>query len=96
MKKVSPKKRAQEERGRGGIVRMPYELITIIGTIGGLILTATVALAGLILTQSRAIRSELGELRGRISRLEDRLARLEGALDVLREFFVRPGRGTPF
>ncbi len=75
---------------------MPSELITIIGSIGGLILTATVALAGLILTQSRAIRSELGELRGRIFRLEDRLARLEGALDVLREFFVSPGRGTPF
>lgn len=73
---------------------MPYELITIIGSIGGLILTATVALAGLILTQSRAIRSELGELRGRISRLEKRLARFEGTLDVLREFFVGRGRGT--
>ena len=73
---------------------MPYELITIIGSIGGLVLTATVALAGLILAQSRAIRSELGELRGRISRLENRLARLEGALDVLREFFARRGRGT--
>ena len=73
---------------------MPYELITIIGSIGGLILTAAVALAGLILTQLRAIRSELGELRGRISRLEERLARLEGTLDVLREFFVGRGRGT--
>ena len=80
---------------------MPYELITIIGSIGGLILTAIIALGGLILTQSRAIRSGLSEIRGRISRLEERIsrleersARLEGTLDVLREFFVKRGRGT--
>ena len=36
----------------------------------------------------------LGDLRNRMGRLEERMARLEGTLDVLREFFVRNGRGT--
>ena len=35
-----------------------------------------------------------GNLRNRMGRLEERMARLEGTLDVLREFFVRNGRGT--
>ena len=34
------------------------------------------------------------DLRNRMGRLEERMARLEGTLDVLREFFVRNGRGT--
>lgn len=37
------------------------QLLTIIFSIGGLVLTATIALAGLILAQSRALRSELRE-----------------------------------
>ena len=36
----------------------------------------------------------LRNLRNRMGRLEERMARLEGTLDVLREFFVRNGRGT--
>ena len=36
----------------------------------------------------------IGDLRNRMGRLEERMARLEGTLDVLREFFVRNGRGT--
>ena len=70
---------------------------------GDLILT--VALAGLIVAQSRSIRSELREaareraaLRDRMesqnSDLRDRLGRIEGYLDLLREFFVGSGRGT--
>ena len=38
--------------------------------------------------------TENGNLRDRMGRLEERMARLEGTLDVLREFFVRNGRGT--
>lgn len=38
--------------------------------------------------------NEIGNLRNRMGRLEERMARLEGTLDVLREFFVRNGRGT--
>ena len=36
----------------------------------------------------------LRNLPNRMGRLEERMARLEGTLDVLREFFVRNGRGT--
>ena len=81
------------------------QLLTIIISI----LTATIALGGLILAQSRALRSELREglreatreraaLRDRMesqnSDLRDRLGRIEGYLDLLREFFVGGGRGT--
>ena len=73
------------------------------------ILTATIALGGLIRAQSRALCSELREglpeaareraaLRDRMesqnSDLRDRLGRIEGYLDLLREFFVSGGRGT--
>ena len=74
---------------------------------GDLILTVSLALAlaGLIVAQSRSIRSELREaareraaLRDRMesqnSDLRDRLGRIEGYLDLLREFFVGSGRGT--
>lgn len=107
------------------------QLLTIILSLGVLILAATFALARLILVQSRATRRELseqisslrsdlhsglqeatqertmlrnrmdrqiGEIRqhvdGRIGDLRDRLGRIEGYLDILREFFVRSGRGT--
>ena len=77
------------------------QLLTIIVPLEGLILTVSLALGGLILAQSRAVRSELRdaarertELRDRMGRLEERMARLEGTLDVLREFFVGSGRGT--
>ena len=81
------------------------QLLTIIISI----LTATIALGGLILAQTRTIRSELREglreatreraaLRDRMesqnSDLRDRLGRIEGYLDLLREFFVGGGRGT--
>ena len=49
----------------------------------------------------RSIRSVRGELRSfrdrvddQIGDLRDRLGRIEGTLDVLRDFFVRNGRGT--
>lgn len=34
------------------------------------------------------------DLRNRMGRLEKRMARFEGTLDVLRQFFVRNGRGN--
>ena len=40
------------------------------------------------------LESQIGDLRERIGRLEERMARLGGTLDVLREFFLRNGRGT--
>ncbi len=49
----------------------------------------------------RSIRSVRGELRSfrdrvddQIGDLRDRMGRIEGTLDVLRDFFVRKGRGT--
>ena len=36
----------------------------------------------------------MGNLLDRMGRFEGRVARLEGTLDVLRDFFVRKGRGT--
>ncbi len=49
----------------------------------------------------RSIRSARGELRSfrdrvdeQIGDLRDRMGRIEGTLDVLRDFFVRDGRGT--
>ena len=78
------------------------QLLTIIISI----LTATIALGGLILAQTRALRSELRDglreatreraaLRDRMesqnSDLRDRLGRIEGYLDLLREFFVGGG-----
>ncbi len=81
------------------------QLLTIINSI----LTATIALGGLILAQSRALRSELREglreaaaertaLRDRMeaqnSVLRDRLGRIECYLDLLRQFFVGGVRGT--
>ena len=81
------------------------QLLTIIISI----LTATIALGGVILAQSRALRSELREglreaateraalrdrMESRNSDLRDRLGRIEGYLDWLRQFFVGGGRGT--
>ncbi len=49
----------------------------------------------------RSIRSVRGELRSfrdrvddQIGDLRDRMGRIEGTLEVLRDFFVRKGRGT--
>jgi len=42
----------------------------------------------------KGLRGEISDLGNRMGRLEERMARLEGTLDVLREFFVRNGRGT--
>ena len=72
---------------------MTLELMTIVA--------ATITLGGLILTQSRAAARERAEIRERMSRLEERMARLEermarleGTLDVLREYYLGPGRGA--
>lgn len=40
------------------------------------------------------LSSRMGRLEKRMGRLEERMARLEGTLDVLREFFLRSGRGN--
>ena len=45
-------------------------------------------------SQMDGLEKRIGDLRDRMRRLEERMARLEGTLDVLREFFVRNGRGT--
>ena len=41
---------------------MPYELVTIV-SIGGLILTAAIALTGLILVQAHSTRTEVQDIR---------------------------------
>ena len=60
------------------------------------ICSGLLVLAGLILTQSRAIRSELREaarerteLRSQIGELRERMAHLEGLLEGLREAITR-------
>ena len=71
------------------------QLLTIIVSLGGLILTSTIAIVGLNLAQSRAIRSEMREaarertafrdhVDTQIGTLRDRLGRIEGRLDELR------------
>ena len=46
----------------------------------------------------RGLRGEVADLRQHVDQhngdLRDRLGRIEGYLDVLRDFFVRNGRGT--
>ena len=69
------------------------QLLTIIVSLDGLILTVALALAGLIMARSRSIRSELREAARERSEIRERLGRIEGDLDVLREFFVGSGRG---
>lgn len=77
---------------------MQDQLVTILVAIG----SATVALAGLILVQTRTLRQDLKDLRGEVASLRDRIgqieaslgervARIEGRLDELREFFFRSG-----
>ena len=61
---------------------MSAELIGILG-VGATLLGAAIALAGLVLIQSRAIRSELRDAARERAGLRDRLARLEGLLDGL-------------
>ena len=71
------------------------QLLTIIASLGGLILTSTIAIVGLILAQSRVVRSKLRDIRNRMddqignlrdrmesqnSDLRDRLGRIEAIL----------------
>ena len=60
---------------------------------GGLILTVALALAGLILVQARATRSEVRDIRERmdvqIGELRERMAHLGGLLEGLREAITR-------
>lgn len=51
-------------------------------------------IVGVMLYLHRITRQDIRDIRNRMGRLEERLARLEGTLDVLRDFFVRKGRGT--
>ena len=53
------------------------------------IITVGIALAGLILAQSRAIRSELREAARERGELRERMAHLEGLLEGLREAITR-------
>ena len=70
---------------------MSNELMPIISSIGD----ATIALAGLILDQSRSLRRHMAQMKShlesQIGELRDRMGRIEGYLDVLREFFVGKG-----
>ena len=52
------------------------------------ILAAAIALGGLILTQTGALRAEVRRLADRVDALADRVARIEGQLDVLREMLT--------
>lgn len=61
------------------------QLLTIIVSLGGLILTVGIVLAGFILAQARTPRSELQDFRNQIGELRKRMAHLEGLLDGLRE-----------
>ena len=65
------------------------QLLTIIISLGGLILTVGIALAGFILSQSRTVRSELQDIRHQIGELRERMAHLEGLLEGLREAITR-------
>ena len=49
------------------------------------IISATIALAGLILNGQSNIRKELGGMRKEINDLRERMARLEGLMEGLRE-----------
>lgn len=60
---------------------MHDQLVTIIVSIGGLILTSTIAIVGLILVQSRAIRREMAQAE---SRLRDDTAQLRQDMRELR------------
>ena len=64
-------------------------ITTVVIPIGVAILGATITIIGFILTQSRAIRSELREAARERAELRDRMGRIEGTLDVLREFLLR-------
>ncbi|MDE2926189.1 MAG: hypothetical protein OXT71_07320 [Acidobacteriota bacterium] len=71
---------------------MPDQFTTVTLPISG----GFLLLAGLILTQSRAIRSELREaaqerteLRNQIGELRERMAHLQGLLEGLREAITR-------
>ena len=61
---------------------MSAELIGILG-VGATLLGAAIALAGLVLIQSRAIRSELRDAARERAGLRDRLSHLEGLLEGL-------------
>ena len=72
------------QNGESYTANMSGEIITILGV--------GVALAGLILTQSRGLRGEIAglrgeiaEIRGEIGKLRERMAHLEGLLEGLRE-----------
>ena len=56
---------------------MSMELIAII--------SASIALAGLILNGQNSLRREIGGLRKEINDLRERMARLEGLMEGLRE-----------
>jgi len=65
------------------------QLLTIIISLGGMILTVGIALAGFILAQARTTRSELQYIRNQIGELRERMAHLEGPLEGLREAITR-------
>ena len=60
---------------------MSMEFIAIISAI----ISATIALAGLILNGQSNIRKEIGGLRKEMNDLRERMARLEGLMEGLRE-----------
>ena len=68
---------------------MSNELITTIVSIGGLILTSTIAIVGIILVQSRAIRREMNQLETRLREdtrnLREDMKELRGEVGDLRD-----------
>ena len=65
------------------------QLLTIIISLGGLILTVGIALAGLILAHARTNRSGLKDIRNQIGGLRERMAHLEGLLEGLLKAIIR-------
>ena len=60
------------------------QLLTIIVSLGGLILTGGLGLAGLILAQSRAMRRKMTQMESRLGSRMDRMeSRLSGRIDGL-------------
>ena len=65
------------------------QLLTIIISLGGLILTVGIVLAAFILAQARPTRSGLQDIRNQIGELRERMAHLGGLLEGLREAITR-------
>ena len=68
---------------------MQDQIATIIVSIGGLILTSTIAIVGLILVQSRTLRRDMGQMETRLRedtvQLRQDMRELRGEVSDLRD-----------